>query len=394
MADINTRKRGNKWEYYFEIAKMDGKRKRISKGGYTTKGEAIKAGSEAYNEYNNIGQKFVPSEISVNDFLEYWLDNYCTNNLKESTVANYRKRIKLHITPKIGHYKLKSVTPTILQELINDMFKNNYSRNTLTVIKGILSNSFNYAVQPLGYIKSSPMLYVKIPKTNNKKTRSEPHVFIDQEHINMIFERFPKGTTAHIPLLFGYKCGMRIGEAFAVTWDDVDFDNSTVTVSKQLLWDEDVSKWYITSPKYNSVRTIDIDKGLIDLLRETKEHQEKAKAYYDDCYATIYTDDNKYINETEGTPICFVNTRENGGFIQPRIMQHASSVIHKTFPEFDFHSLRHTHCTMLVENNAPLKYIQERLGHKNIKVTMDIYNHITNSQKETGRKIVDDLFSN
>ena len=48
MADINTRKRGNKWEYYFEIAKIDGKRKRISKGGFSTKSEAVKAGSEVF----------------------------------------------------------------------------------------------------------------------------------------------------------------------------------------------------------------------------------------------------------------------------------------------------------------------------------------------------------
>ncbi len=74
-------------------------------------------------------------------------------------------------------------------------------------------------------------------------------------------------------------------------------------------------------------------------------------------------------------------------------MQHASSVIHKTFPEFDFHSLRHTHCTMLVENNAPLKYIQERLGHKNIKVTMDIYTHMNNRQLAVITEKVDNVFA-
>ena len=262
----------------------------------------------------------------------------------------------------------------------------------MSVIKGILSNSFNYAVQPLGYIKSSPMLYVKIPKSNNKLTRTEPHVFIDQEHINMIFERFPKGSTAHIPLLLGYKCGLRLGEAFAITWEDIDFNNSTMTISKQLQWDDKIKMWYITPPKYNSVRTIDIDNELLELLQETKEHQKRAKEYYNNYYTTLYIDNNNYINESNGTPIHFINVRENGGFIQPRIMQHTSSVIHRTFPEFDFHSLRHTHCTMLIENNIPLKYIQERLGHKNIKVTMDIYNHITESQKLTGKEMIDNMF--
>ena len=113
---------------------------------------------------------------------------------------------------------------------------------------------------------------------------------------------------------------------------------------------------------------------------------------YCDPYTSIYVDDNGYINEKSGTPISFVNVRENGGFIQPRIMQHASIVIHRTYPEFDFHSLRHTHCTMLIEKGAPLKYVQERLGHKNIKVTMDIYNHITESQKQIGKQMIDNIF--
>ena len=127
-------------------------------------------------------------------------------------------------------------------------------------------------------------------------------------------------------------------------------------------------------------------------MQETKEHQKKAKEYYNNYYTTLYIDNNNYINESNGTPIHFINVRENGGFIQPRIMQHTSSVIHRTFPEFDFHSLRHTHCTMLIENNIPLKYIQERLGHKNIKVTMDVYNHITESQKLTGKEMIDNMF--
>lgn len=392
MSAINTRKRKDKWEYYFEIARNGTKRNRISKGGFATKAEAIKAGSEAYNEYNSSGQKFSPSEISVNEYFDYWLKTYCEVNLKESTVANYRKRLNLHIRPRIGNYKLKDVTPTTLQNLITDMYRHNYSRNTLTVIKGILSGSFDYAVQPLGYIKTSPMLYVKLPKLENKKARSAPHVFIPQEEIDKIFERFPKGSTAYIPLMFGYKCGMRIGEAFAVTWDDVDFDNATVTVSKQLLWDDQKSAWYVSTPKYNSVRTIDIDSALVKLLEETKFHQEKAKGYYEDTYTTLYLDDG-YVNTESGTPIEFVNVRENGDFIQPRIMQHTSAIIHKTYPDFDFHSLRHTHCTMLIENNAPLKYVQERLGHKNLKVTMEIYNHITEEQRTKGRHTIDNMFS-
>lgn len=87
-----------------------------------------------------------------------------------------------------------------------------------------------------------------------------------------------------------------------------------------------------------------------------------------------------------------MNVRENGSFIQPRCMQHASRVIHKTYPEFDFHSLRHTHCTMLLEAGLPIKYVQKRLGHKNIEVTMNIYNHLTENQASASKEKLDSIF--
>ena len=84
---------------------------------------------------------------------------------------------------------------------------------------------------------------------------------------------------------------------------------------------------------------------------------------------------------------CFfvlVNVRENGELVKSRIIQRASSIIHYNmkYPEFDYHSLRHTHATMLAEADAPPKYVQERLGHKGIDVTMKIYQHLTKRMSE------------
>ena len=237
MANVNTRKRSDKWEYYFESAKVDGKRKRISKGGFSRKSDAYNAGVKAYNEYNNVGFHFAPSEISFSDFLDYWMKEYCIINLKNTTVTNYEKKIRLHIKPALGAYKLKALTPAALQSFINQKFNEGYSRNTMLVLKGILSGSLGYAIEPLRFIQTNPMQGVKLPSPRaeaNVATRKKEKEIITKEQWNNILDRFPVGHSCHIPLMLGYHCGLRLGEAYALSWDDIDFTNNTININKQV----------------------------------------------------------------------------------------------------------------------------------------------------------------
>lgn len=404
MPELAARKRGNKWEYRFEGARIDGKRQQFSKSGFATKKEALEAGARALSQYNQAGTFIVPSEISFSDYLDYWLDKYCKNNLKPATITNYQKKIRLHIKPILGQYKLKALSPTVLQNFISDKFNEGYSRNTLSVIKGILSNSLSYAVEPLKYIESSPMLYVKLPSKRaiaNVPTRSAPHIFIPKNKMQEIFERFPEGTSTHLPLMLGYKCGLRLGEAYGLFWEDIDFEKQLLSVNRQVQWHEKENQtstgyWYFTKPKYDSFRKISIDNELTDLLKRIKDRSERAKVFYDDMYIQNYESNHTRMLNTEGNgnKINLVLVRDSGEFIQPRTMQHTSNIIHTKldYPEFDFHSLRHTHCSMQLEAGASPKYVQERLGHKNIQVTMQIYQHLTDNMIQQGDEVLNKLF--
>ncbi|WP_167958698.1 site-specific integrase [Anaerosporobacter faecicola] len=399
MADINCRKRGSKWEYYFEGAKVDGKRKRISKGGFDTKKSALEAGVKALNEYNNSGLHFVPSELSYSDYLDYWLENYCKVNLKSTTYEGYVKKIRLYIKPALGKYKLRALTSATLQEFINTKFNEGFSRNTLSALKGILSGSIGYAVEPLRFIQANPMLYVKLPlkrATPNTATRTKSRRAITKEELDIIFNRFPEGHTCHIPLQLAYRCGMRLGEAFAITWDDVDFDNATIDINKQVQNNNKV--WEFTPPKYDSYRKIKVDKTLLELLRKTKARQLKAKDLYEEHYTHYYENSNRELitNKVDDTcnEIELVNRRDDGTYIQPRVMQHCSRVIHYdlNIKDFDYHSLRHTHVTKLVEAGANPKDVQFRLGHKDIKVTLEIYAELTEKMQVQSLDIIENIF--
>lgn len=406
MSKIMYRKRNGGWEYRFEIARINGKRQHLSKSGFKTKKEAELAGNKAYLEYNTTGLNFIPSEISVSDYFDFWVEEYCKVNLKATSVTGYIKKINNHIKPNIGHYALKSISPAILQRLINNMFNLGYSRNTLLAIKGIINTAFEYAVEPLNFISSNPALSLKLPLKNaqpDTPTRKEERYIISQDDMQRILGRFPEGSTAYIPLLFGYRCGMRIGEAFAITWDCVDFEKKTITINKQFQWQEkdkndklSESYWYVSAPKYNSVRTIDIDDNTLQVLAREKKRQEADKLKYGNLYVYNYmtADTTKRINNTSGELLDLVTVRENGSFIQPRIMQHTTTIVVKKLGiKFNYHSLRHTHCTMLAENNVPIKYTQYRLGHKNITVTLQIYQHISEKMSKEGKIALEGMFN-
>lgn len=400
MGELRVEKRGNKWQYRFEIAKSDGKRKRISKSGFDTKSAAIEAGTKAKAEYNDAGIIFYNSNISIHDYLQLWLEQYCKTNLKRTTYEGYKKKIRLYIDPEIGMYKLSSISPIVLQNYINKMFNNGFSRNTLASIKGILTNSFKYAVQPLKYIKSSPMEYVKLPLQNADpiiQTRKKEKISITKEEFAKIIERFPEATSQYIPLQLGYRCGLRLGEVFALDiLNDFDINEHTITIKYQVQYDDNKKLWYLSKPKYNSKRTIELDDFIYELLKKKHDRLPQEKAFYGEFYQKYYIDNDMYIvkDYVEGfkeyNPI---NRRQDGSYCQPRIMQHCGRIVHYQLdlPLWDFHSLRHTHATNLLSNGADIKYVQERLGHKNIETTLGIYQHITKKMKERNFKILNEI---
>jgi integrase len=259
-----------------------------------------------------------------------------------------------------------------------------------------------------------PAINLKIPKNENTTvpTRQPPHVYLTKEQLSAIFDRFPLGHPSYLPLMIGLHCGLRLGETFALTWDDIDLENKKISVNKQIQWrqfkrtDEEKKKqngqstdncgcWYYSSTKYKSDRVLEMDEELYRLLTTEKAKQENAKFYFGERYPLYYETERREITqEPTAKEICFVCIREDGTYITPRTMQHTSRIIHLdlNIRDFDYHSLRHTHATVLLEKGAPLKYIQQRLGHKKIDITINVYQHLTNDLRQMGTDILNGIF--
>lgn len=377
------------YEYRFEMAKVNGKRKHASKSGFRTEKEAYAAGTKALAEYLNAGTFHKPSDISVADYLDQWLEQYVNMNLRPNSQSTYKGIVNNHIKPAVGHFKLQHLTASALQDFVNDQKKKGFSKQHVDLILSTFKGALNYAIEPLQLISSNPMMFVKAPKMSRKPRK---RIILQMDDWNRIIERFPYGSKHHIPLMIGFHTGLRIGEVFGLTWNDIDLKAGTITVNKQQIRfkpNEKVKNRWCFAPAKSAAsnRTVKIGKTLIDVL---KKHQLQQKQNRLSCgeyyvkYETKHIQDDMYdLIQSQSGNVDLVCTSDDGTWMNPETFRYCSKVIQKELLiRFEFHALRHTHATMLAENGVNPKNLQARLGHEKIETTLQTYIHDTKQMQD------------
>ena len=162
MSRVNVRKRGNVYEYFFEGAKVNNKRTRISKSGFKTKAEAYEYGYRAYEEYNNGGIKR-ESQMSYADYLDYWMKEYFEINFKYTTAKRYKESFET-IKKELGKYKLCDITPYLLNKTLLGLYQKTQTKETLRNYQKVIKSSLRDATYYFGFIEGDPAGGLQIPK--------------------------------------------------------------------------------------------------------------------------------------------------------------------------------------------------------------------------------------
>ena len=403
MSKINIRKRNNYYEYRFEIASSNNKRKWLSKSGFKTKPEAQEAGIQAYNEYLNAGIPFKQCNMSYSDYLDYWLNNYCKNNLKYNTIQTYTIIINKYLKPTIGKYKLSTITSVALNGYITEIVNQynhskTYYKNILKVIKG----SFRDACNLYGFIKYNPALTLRLPKIN-KYSEDIKHLYTKEE-VDKILERFKDNITFICSFLTSYYTGLRTGEVFALTWEDIDLENGIINI-KHSIYDKSKDKlgrWYLgTTKTESSTRKIYIANTLKETLINYKKRQDYLKEIYDSEYKYYHLEEvtNEYgksietrivLNKSNEEKINLTFTKDDGTYLGTDIIKYPFKIIHHELGinKCRFYDLRGTYATKVLNSGTHLKDVSELLGHTNTTTTQNYYI----SSLEENRKYAVEIF--
>ena len=265
---------------------------------------------------------------------------------------------------KFGTQPISDVTGQEIQRFILDL---NLAPTTRVIRKTYYNLLFEYA-QKVGYIKSNPMLQVVLPKirATSDDVRRKQNGFLDRKEMRLILNygySLSKYRRQTALFEFMFLTGLRIGELLALKWEDIDFQKMSLTVNHTLnLHGYVANARQLLSPKTaHSYRTISLNKRCMEIL----------ELFFNDSY------DKEFIFVSEKGRI--YGRDELSTYFKRICSKKLGSEGEER--RYHLHMLRHSHISLLVEMNVPIKVIMERVGHSNEKMILQVYSHVTKNMR-------------
>lgn len=361
LSNIYQDKKSGKW-YYVANLGFDDEGKRIRKWGrgFVTQKEAKLAYDEYMNDFSKTAIRKNSTMTYKKFFDEYFLPDY-KQRVRERTYENRFSSMDKHLT-YFYRYKLTDISAPIIKKWQNQLSKN-YSGAYIRNIYGLFQMSLDLAVK-LGLVANNTAKIV-----GNVKKQKQQIEFWTLDEFQKVLETFD--TTdyyelyTYVSIYFLFMTGLRLGEAQALEWTDLDLENDTIRIEKSMFY-KNAQEFYYTEPKTRaSIRTIALDDDVMKLLREWKEIQ--------DCNGG-----SNYILSYNGLPT-------NKHTLRHTITRHSElASIHK----IKIHALRHSHASLLISLGINALDVRDRLGHEDIETTLGTYGHLyPHTNREVANKL-------
>lgn len=368
--NIYKRKDG-RWEgRYIKGHKLDGKAAYGYVYGHTYKETKEKLNLAISDKTN---KNIQPKDSAIfSDIAQRWLSSQ-KNRVKESTFNKYSNLLALYICPYIGNIRMDRIKYDDVHRLCDELLTQGgkkgegLSSKTVSDVMSVVRNIMRYSLQ-IGISHSFDMQLIRV-----KQSTHELRV-LSQSEINTLYSHLTMDPSpCDIGILICLLTGLRIGEVCALCWEDISFEDHTISVhgTMQRIQDktdsEQKTKVVITSPKSASgKRIIPLPNNLEEILNSMK------------------SDKSGFVLSVNGT-----------GYTEPRVLQyHFKKITNQLgLQQVNFHALRHTFATRCIEIGFDVKSLSEILGHSSVSITMNRYVHPSLNLKYENMQRLSALFS-
>ena len=388
------------WGYRFSIL-IDGRR--ISRKKLTdengkplkTQKQALKAREIAIkNAHLEMKRK---QAVSRRTFKEVY-EEYCENGRKDRKYQTIRKQDSLwenHLCEKYGKRFIDEISVAEVNDYLAELYYTQeysyqYTESFLKMFYLIFGQAYsrNYLeVDAYNKLCVNKDTRIKMPKL---KSEDDTDIVSFSRSDLEKMDRYFEGTNAETAYLLGRYCGLRINECYGLKWENVDLENGTICIDRQMQYQEGVVK--LVAPKTrNSKRTIylnDFMKAYFQKIADQKKEDEVR-------FAVHRQQNRKMIEDLDGNMIYstdLVNCLPEGKIQTVNSMKYHSREIKSRFGiDFKFHHLRHTYGTLMAEMNTPQHLLCDQMGHGHIHVTQRYYIAISQTGVEILRNNLNNL---
>jgi integrase len=328
-------KETGKWSAQWTETTAKGEIRKRKKRGFGTKKEALEF--EREKKLNSSGSM----DMKLVEFIEVYFQDK-QNELKERTMKNKRYMMEQHIVPYFGEKMMSEITASQIIKWQNEMQTKGFSESYLRMIQNQLNSLFNHASK-IYDLSSNPCKKVKRMGSSDSRSLN----FWTFEEYEKFIHTMQPGTNYYVIFEILFWTGCRIGELLALTPKDIDFTSNEISITKTYY--RTGRRDVITEPKTKeSIRKITMPEFL----------KKEIKEFIDGHYGMP---DNERL---------FPIVQEA---VQHKMKRQAEKAGVK---KIRIHDLRHSHVALLINNRVESELIKDRLGHKDIGITINTYGHL------------------
>lgn len=335
--------------------------------------ECLKWVRKTKTEIEEQGVTFKGMETPLKVFLADWLVTVSSSRAL-GTLKHYSWIVNSRIVPNLGNKKLQDLNPDGIQRFYAKMREQGRSEHQVHCIHKILRAAMNHAVK-LGHISRNP-----VTGTTPPRPKKSEMLFLDDKQVQVLLDTALEIEDRFYPLYYlAIHTGMRQGEIIGLKWVDLDWDQNTLQVKRQVLHFKG-GGYTFTDPKTKSgKRTIILGSKAMQAMKEHKETVETLRTEAGEKWTEL----DLIFPSAVGTPVTGSNIRR----------AFRKLLIASELPKIRFHDLRHTAASLMLNHGIPVLIASRRLGHSKPSITMDVYGHLMPIKQVEAANLLDNLMS-